>query len=275
MEAVIKESGAVPPPRVLLSDTDKAAYKRDGLIVAQASLAPTELAFLRDAAERLVADNPGIRPEGLDTSHIVNNDASPVKGSADILRFACTTWILDLVEQLIGPDIILWNTHLFCKPAGDGKEVPWHQDGHYWPIRPLATCSVWIALDDVSEENGALRWLPGSHTGQQFQHHTDNGGHLALNQVLDDGQVDLSKARTNTLKAGQFSLHDVYLLHGSAANVSTRRRSGLALRYMPATSLFDRSIRRDELSATFFTRPIWLVRGNDQAGNTMLQHYQE
>ena len=55
--------------------------------------------------------------------------------------------ILDRVSDLIGPDILLWSSGVFCKPPEVGLTVPWHQDGQYWPIRPLATCSVWIALD--------------------------------------------------------------------------------------------------------------------------------
>src|SRR4051812_30808614 len=56
--------------------------------------------------------------------------------------------ILDMVEQVIGPDIALWASGLFGKPAQHGKETPWHQDSGYWPIRPMATCTVWIALDE-------------------------------------------------------------------------------------------------------------------------------
>ena len=171
------------------------------------------------------------------------------------------------MEGAIGPDLILWSSHLFCKPPGEGREVPWHQDGHYWPIRPLATCSVWVALDDVTLENGAMGWVPGSHASQRlYTHHTDSRGELALNQVLDSGQVDLDRARYNQLEAGQLSLHDVHLVHGSPPNRSPRRRAGLALRYMPSTSVFDRSISDPDIVVDFTTMPIRLVRGRDRSG---------
>ena len=175
--------------------------------------------------------------------------------------------LLDLVEGVLGPDIILWSSHLFCKPAGAGREVPWHQDGHYWPIRPLATCSAWVALDDVTPENGAMSWVPGSHAARDlYRHDTVTRPDLALNRVLASGQVDLDGARCNELEAGQLSLHDVYLVHGSPPNRSRKRRAGLVLRYMPATSVFDRGIRDPEIVVDFSHMPIHPVRGRDRSG---------
>ena len=57
------------------------------------------------------------------------------------LEFARTPGILDMVEQLIGSDFALWNSSFFAKPARNGRATPWHQDGEYWPIRPIATCT--------------------------------------------------------------------------------------------------------------------------------------
>ncbi|MCH8077148.1 MAG: phytanoyl-CoA dioxygenase family protein [SAR324 cluster bacterium] len=258
---------AVAPSGWRLGARELETYRGDGLVVPPFRFEGDWLERLRSGTERLVAENPDIRPEALDTAHIVNNPTSPVIGNTELLDFALGNPALELVQQLIGPDIILWNTHLFLKPPGDGKEVPWHQDGQYWPIRPLATCSLWIALDQVDEENGALRYVPGSHSGRVYAHHTDNDERLSLNQVLDEGQLPLQDAPLVKLGLGEFSLHDVYLVHGSAANRSTRRRSGFAIRYMPASSLFDHGIRRGELKADFSQRPLWLVRGRDRAGN--------
>lgn len=260
----------LPNPSWRLDAGDLEAYRRDGLIIPSAfNLTGPWLDMLREGCDQLVAENPDVRPEALDTSHIIRNPSSPVKGNQTILDFALNNPGLDLVEQLIGPDIILWNTHLFLKPAGDGKEVPWHQDGQYWPIRPLATCSMWIALDEVTLENGAMRYVPGSHSGEIYAHHTDNGDHLALNQVLDEGQLPLADAPAVELPPGGFSLHDVYLVHGSAANRSSKPRTGFVIRYMPANVLFDHSIQRDELRSDFTQRPLWLVRGEDRAGNNL------
>jgi ectoine hydroxylase-related dioxygenase (phytanoyl-CoA dioxygenase family) len=93
---------------------------------------------------------------------------------------------------------------------------------------------------------------------------------LVLNNVLNDARIDLSGVRNVELEAGQISLHDVELVHGSQPNTSGRRRAGYAIRYMPSTSLYDRSLAMGAASATapveFKQRPIWLLRGVDRCG---------
>lgn len=250
-----------------LTEDEIAIYQRDGLVVPRRRILPERLKELRGALEAVIAANPGVRGERLIGAHVEKQSDDGLKGHHAFLELARDDLILDCVEAAIGPDIILWSTHIFCKPAGDGKEVPWHQDGQYWPIRPLATCSVWIALDDVTLENGAMGYIPGSHRDEKLlSHHKDAGTHLALDHVLDADHVDEAKARSNVLEAGQFSLHDVYLVHGSPPNRSPHRRAGLVLRYMPATSLFDRSIHRPEIRVDFPSMPIFLVRGVDRHG---------
>src|SRR5689334_21157569 len=116
--------------------------------------------------------------------------------------------LLDVVERVIGPDIILWASTVFCKEAARGLEVPWHQDGQYWPIRPRATVTVWVALDDATPENGCMRIIPGSHLMGDFAHEVSDREDLVLNNVLSDRRLDLSTARDVVLEAGQISLHD-------------------------------------------------------------------
>ena len=242
-------------------------YRRDGLVVPGYRLPRTRLDELRRAVDTVLEANPDVRGERLINPHLDRAGRDGVRGDPAFLDIACDDEILDLVEGAIGPDIILWSSHLFCKPSGEGREVPWHQDGHYWPIRPLATCSVWVALDDVTLENGAMGWVPGSHASKTlYTHHTDSRRELALNQVLDSGQVDLDRARYNELEAGQLSLHDVHLVHGSPPNRSSRRRAGFVLRYMPSTSVFDRRISNPDIVVDFATMPIRLVRGRDRSG---------
>jgi Phytanoyl-CoA dioxygenase (PhyH) len=127
------------------------------------------LARLRAALARLIAENPGTRPEHLVLRWGGGPRALPTH--AEFLDFARTPALLDLVAGVLGSDIILWGAHVFCKPAGDGLEIPWHQDGQYWPIRPLATCTVWVALDDSTPENGCMRFIPGSHRTRTLYHH--------------------------------------------------------------------------------------------------------
>jgi hypothetical protein len=249
-----------------------ATYRRDGLLVPDYRLPDAQLQRLREALDRLIADNPGVRPEQLISAHVARGGGERVKGNAAFLDFAHDDAILDRVQSIIGRDIVLWGCQVFCKPAGDGMEVPWHQDGRYWPIRPLATCTVWVALDASTRENGCMRYIPGSHSGQIYRHRRDERADLALDLVLEDGEVDRSAARDVVLGAGQMSMHDVFLVHGSEPNRSTRRRAGVAIRYMPATSHFDRAIEPRPQNSTghvvsFAQRPLWLVRGVDRGRN--------
>lgn len=160
---------------------------------------------------------------------------------------------------------------MFCKPPVTGKAIPWHQDGQYWPIRPIATCSVWMALDDATPKNGCMRFIPGSHAGGSiYKHRINDSKDVVLNQEVEPLQFDESTRRDDVLRAGQFSLHDVYLIHGSNANHSPRRRAGFVIRYMPATSVFERSIednhKQSGVTFSMSKRPIWLLRGQDRSG---------
>ena len=108
------------------------------------------------------------------------------------------------------------NSSLFPKPAHNGLTTPWHQDGEYWPIRPLETCTVWLAIDDATTENGCLQYMPGSHLQQELrQHQTDNTSEYTLNQEITADAYDEDKAFNLEIKAGQIALHDVYIVHGS------------------------------------------------------------
>jgi hypothetical protein len=247
-----------------------AAYARDGYVVPDYRLPPDLLRAMRASLDALVAENPHVRPEHLVLRWGGGERALPTHRA--FLDYARTPAILDLVEKVLGPDLICWGAHVFCKPAGTGLTVPWHQDGQYWPVRPLASCTAWIALDDSTVANGCLRIVRGSHRMRTMYHHRlDERPDHALEQRIDESQFDESAIVDVELGAGQMSIHDVYAIHGSRANTSDRRRAGFAIRYMPATSLYDRSIKltgaarglRQDMSK----RPIYLVRGQDRAGN--------
>ncbi|MCJ8328419.1 MAG: phytanoyl-CoA dioxygenase family protein [Lentisphaeria bacterium] len=255
-----------------LTTSEIADFHEQGFVIPEYCLPGTLVASLRQALDELMAQNPQVRPEKLVSAHIKNGNEG-VNGVELFHEITRDPGILDIVEQLIGPDIIMWGCQVFCKPAGDGMFVPWHQDGQYWPIRPLATCTVWIAIDDSKIENACLRVIPGSHKEKKlFKHRSSDRDDIVLDQEVDPGEFDESQAVDVELEAGQMSLHDVYMIHGSNANQSTKRRAGLAIRYMPASSHFDREIfQAGESSAKtyktdFSTRPIWLMRGVDACG---------
>ncbi len=268
-----------------LNASEIAQFHSQGYLIPNFRLPKAKIDHLRATLDQLIADNPGIRPEKLVSAHVTGqgggkNDEG-VKGSRAFLDLAMEPEILDMVAQLIGPDIILWGCHVFCKPAGDGQETPWHQDGHYWPMRPLATCTVWVALDESTTENGCLRVIPESHLAKiTHPHLLEDRQDLVLNLRTEEDAFDVKKAVNLELQPGQMSMHDVFMIHGAQVNRSTKRRAGAALRFMPGTSVFERNISpvdgKSGVNTAFATRPLWLLRGEDKTGRNDFEvgHYQ-
>jgi ectoine hydroxylase-related dioxygenase (phytanoyl-CoA dioxygenase family) len=165
--------------------------------------------------------------------------------------------ILDAVEDVVGPDILCWNTNFFIKEAASPGFVSWHQDSTYWGLDPDDVVTAWVAFTEVTDENGCMQVIPGSHKVDQLPHldtfHRDN--------LLSRGQeisveVDKSRAVGLAMGAGEMSLHHIKLVHGSAANRSADRRIGLAIRYIP-TYVKQTKVRDCAM----------LVRGSDRFGH--------
>ncbi|RZL64714.1 MAG: phytanoyl-CoA dioxygenase family protein [Variovorax sp.] len=254
-----------------LSAAEIRHYEAEGYVIPQFRLPAARVAQMRDALDALIRDNPGVRPEKLVSAHVEGDNGEGVRGSRAFLGLAMDRDIVDLVSGVVGEDVILWGCHVFCKPPAEGFETPWHQDGHYWPIRPLANCTVWVALEESSIENGCLRVIPRSHVGQVLHPHLhEDRTDLTLNQRMAAGSFDEASAVDLELEPGQMSLHDVYMIHGAKANTSAKRRTGVALRYMPSTSVFERDLRpvdgKSGVAVDFAKRPLWLLKGVDRSG---------
>jgi len=168
----------------------------------------------------------------------------------DLVREEC---ILDAIDDLYGPNLFCWTTNFFIKEANNPAFVSWHQDSTYWGLDRPDVVTAWVALTESNASNGAMGFIPGTHTSDQIPHRDT----FARNNLLTRGQevavdVDTSKAVTITLEPGEMSLHHVRLVHGSPPNPSGDRRIGFAIRYIPT------SVRQiaGEDSAT-------LVRGED------------
>ena len=257
-----------------LSDEEIARFHEEGLVIPDYRIPDDMLRRMRAEVDDIIERHPDVRPEMLSGAHNPWGQSAKVVGSWTWLEFCRFPEIIDMVGQLIGPDIILWGSQLFCKPAGTGMAVPWHQDGQYWPIDPLATVTVRIAIEDSLPENGCMRYVPGSHESRKLEHHEVlDADDVAVKQEI--ATIDERLAEDDVLYAGQISIHDVYLIHGSAANRSGKRRADYAIRYMPATSRYvrDPSFPANRYAAeksplmNYTQRPLWLVRGADRAGN--------
>ncbi len=261
---------------VSLSASEIAQYQQEGYVVPAYALSGAWVERMQGALNNLMANNPGVRPEKLVSAHITGQSTAGqndegVRGVSDFLALAMHSDIVDLVQCVLGPDVILWGCHVFCKPAAEGFETPWHQDGHYWPIRPLANCTVWVALEPSTHANGCLRVIPGSHAGKVLHPHLhEDRDDLTLNQRMQDGSFDEAQAVDLELQPGRMSMHDIFMIHGAKANTSGQRRTGVALRYMQGSSVFERDLRpvdgQSGVPVSFATRPLWLLRGQDHTG---------
>ena len=191
----------------------------------------------------------------LDKSIDLNKTAQWHKASLMFYNLCTTPQILNYVEDLLGSDFVLWGGQFFLKEPKDGSVVPWHQDIQYWPLKPAKAVTVWLALYDTDEKNGAMRIVKGSHKEGMFKHHTNVAKNLVLDQEVSDEQINKDDIVSLNLKVGQISLHDDGLLHGSLPNYSKRRRCGITMRFSPVNVSADLSVWPH-----FETQ---LVRGND------------
>ena len=152
---------------------------------------------------------------------------------ATIWDLATAPTILDYVEDVIGPNIVCWATHYFCKLPGDPKGVAWHQDCSYWPLTPSKTVTVWLAIDDVDTSNGCMRVIPRSHLRGHLSFRESDPTELNVLTQTIEGAEQFGQPVDIELHAGEISLHSDLLIHGSLPNMSSRRRCGLTLRYCP------------------------------------------
>jgi non-haem Fe2+, alpha-ketoglutarate-dependent halogenase len=216
-----------------MTDADVKRYEEDGVLFPIQVLDSAEVARYRAAAEELdralleaaqpVA--PGERPVMMDGECHLNFEWA---------HSLCThPAILDVVERIIGPDILVHSSSLFFKRPGKSF-VSWHQDSNYWELSQPRLVSAWIALSDSTVENGCLRVQPGTHLTMLEHwedHHEDNM--LGTGNTVKGGH-DESKAVDVVLRAGEMSLHHALMLHGSNPNRSTGPRIGYAIRYLAA-----------------------------------------
>jgi phytanoyl-CoA hydroxylase len=168
-------------------------------------------------------------------------------------RLAYDERLLDIIEDLIGPNIQLFHDQALYKPAYHGGPVFWHQDNAYWKCTPANLVSVWLTLDDVDEDNGAMQFIPGSHLRTV--------GHAqaqATNVLLDSGsEVDESKKVVVDLPAGGVCIHHCQTLHHTAPNTTPRQRRAFAIHFMPPGT---KSLRTNQYLAVSFGRPLLRMR---------------
>tara|TARA_Y100000758_G_scaffold80870_1_gene54737 strand:+ start:472 stop:1233 length:762 start_codon:yes stop_codon:yes gene_type:complete len=220
-------------------------YRKNGFLVVRELLNEAQLQPLRERtyeiAEGLVefpTENIEFEPDGLGRSHRIDKLRKLnhcAQHDRIFLEHANNPDILDVVEGLIGPDIKLLSDQLFMKPPG-GMEKTYHQDSPYFPIEPMDLVSSWVALDDVTLDNGCLWVVPGSHLNGPKEHSEKWMVGDREDMHVPDKEIDREKECPILLKSGDASFHHSLLLHRSGPNESRFRRRGLATHFMSARS---------------------------------------
>ncbi|MBX3451798.1 MAG: phytanoyl-CoA dioxygenase family protein [Planctomycetaceae bacterium] len=236
-------------PAVLTADQIR-QFNEQGYIRGLRAFDDEEIATIREYFDNLLAR---VIASGGD-SYSISSAHLKYGRVWDIL---CEQRIVAAVNDLIGPNVIGWGSHFFCKMPHDGKKVAWHQDASYWPLTPSRAVTVWLAIDDADVRNACMRFVAGSHHhGHMTFRPSDSAEHNVLNQTIDNVE-QYGTFVDDCLKAGEFSIHSDLLLHGSEANESDRRRCGLTLRYASA----DVRAHMD-----WNQKGVW-VRGSDPSGH--------
>src|SRR5262245_28626413 len=224
-----------------------ARFREDGFLIYGPILTPEELATLQQrigavaAGEGPEAEKIAVRMEaeaqrgglqGVARRDQVWQIMGATRHDEAIRRHAANSKILDIVAALLGTeDLKLFSDQTLMKPAFHGSPVSWHQDSGYWTtIDPPALVSCWTALDAVTEENGCVRMIPGSHKKGVLLHERREDGFLHAQGI------DVSAAVPVLLPAGGCSFHSSCTVHGSGPNRTPHRRRGLVTSYMRADS---------------------------------------
>ena len=231
-----------------------AAFERDGYAAPLPALTREEAAECRRKLESFEAANgKPLKLEYRQKAHLL------FTWLADLVRHPK---VLDHVECVLGPDLLVWSSSFFIKEARDPGFVSWHQDSTYWGLSAPEVVTAWVAFTPSNASNGCVRVIPGTHKLDQVEHKETRDA----NNILTRGQeiaveVDEARAVELVLEPGDMSMHHIRLFHNSEPNASSDRRIGFAIRYIPTRI---RQTMGDLDSAT-------LVRGTDRFGHFELE----
>ena len=249
----------------MLSSRQVQSYRDQGYLAVPGVLSAAEVAELQRVTDELVDASRGVAAHtdvyDLEPGHSaaeprVRRIKSPDRQHEVYARTLRHPAILDIVEQLVGPGVRYQSTKLNLKAAGYGSPVEWHQDWAFYPHTNDDILAVGVCIDAMSEANGGLLVVPGSHRGPLYDHHQD-GWFVG---AITGAEVDTEQVVQLEVPAGGISLHHVRTVHGSVPNRSPRPRRLLLLELcavdawpllnMPGLEAFDARILRGSATVT-------------------------
>lgn len=224
-------------------NADPQQYSQEGYCLFEDVLSHQEIQCIRKELDANIASMPErmtvykdgehrdvtARPEYLTEPHVSNDFW---------LEICKHPKILDAVASVIGEDLLLIMSHLIVKPPADGLSVAWHQDNTYWhSVRGTDVATVWLAIDDTDQANGCMQVIPTSHEGYPELDKVATNGEDLLGLSVEVTEEMKAAAIPLEMSAGSLSIHDSFVVHGSDANSSNRRRAAYTMRYANANTV--------------------------------------
>jgi Phytanoyl-CoA dioxygenase (PhyH) len=248
-----KQMDTMLAPTKLLTEPQRRQYSDDGIVFPIGVLSNGEIRRFRTACDEL-ENRLGGKPRTVDVRQMHLHFTWAYE-------LAAHPRVLDAVEDILGPDLLIWATELFAKHPSDASiSIGWHQDRPYMGFESGETTSAWIALADSVRANGCMRAIPGP--GRREISRTAPDGDIVRSQPKNRAatlKVNEEEAVDIVLRAGEMSLHDVDIVHGSGPNQSQEKRIGFVVRFVTPQA---RPLEGRPAAI--------LVRGRDNAGHFCL-----
>ncbi len=226
------------------SNQIKEDFDRDGYVLMKDFLSAAEATGINDQIQRFIDE---VLPHAPDTTAFYEdkNDPASIKRlqNMDTLdpyfdRLFQSSRFTGLARFLLADDVTAGHPQWFNKPARVGAVTPPHQDGFYFMLEPNEAVTLWIALDDIDEENGCMRYVRGSHRRGMRPHRASNV--LGFSQgVSDYSEADRARETAMRARPGDLFAHHSMIIHRADANHSDRRRAALGLVYFAARAKKD------------------------------------
>lgn len=217
-----------------------AEYEQEGVVKVSGLFSAEKVLEIRAALQRY-SDTilPGLPPEDV----VMELDGNSVrnlwrmeKHDAYFDSLTRLPNVLALVRAFVHGDPVAMAVESFNKPARVGSAVPQHQDNAYFCFSPPDVLTVWIAVDEVTEENGPIHYVRGSHKGGLLPHEPS---HVAGNSMGLASRIECAEPYAGLLAPGDALIHHSETIHYSAPNRSSRPRLGLLIVYRGAHCVKD------------------------------------
>jgi ectoine hydroxylase-related dioxygenase (phytanoyl-CoA dioxygenase family) len=222
----------------MLSAEQKASYAENGYLVIEDAIPRADIEAARAAVDefversRAVTENDAVydlEPGHSAAEPRIRRLKAPCDLHPSLHKIGLNDFVLDCVEDLIGPGVRFQASKLNMKAAGFGSPIEWHQDFAFYPHTNDDLLALGVALDDCTLENGCMLMIPGSHRGPIYNHHQDG---IFLGAVhLEREGLDPAQAVPVPVRAGGITLHHCRMLHASAPNTSARPRRVLFVQF--------------------------------------------